>query len=291
MRSQGAGWFTRITQGMGIAALLWCVTTATVQAQEAADFFRQNCVSCHTIGGGRLTGPDLKNVEGQQEREWLVRFMMNPQAVVNQGDPYAQKLVEEARGVVMPQIVGMTRERAESLLDLIAAESKLESSQFGGTAISDAPFTPEEISQGRRLFLGEQRLANGGPPCISCHTAKHLGGLSGGRLGPDLSRVYERLEGRKNLAAWLGAPATAVMAPIFKKHSIKQEEVLALVAYLEDQTAKGGEDMSVGGLTFLLIGLGGSGLALVAFDLAWRRRFRSARKELVLKSTGRGEEL
>src|SRR5690606_33506499 len=178
MRSQRAGRFTRIIQGIVTVALAWGAVTSPVQAQEAADFFRQNCVSCHTIGGGRLTGPDLKTVEERQDREWLVRFMMNPQAMINQGDPTALKLLEEARGVVMPTITGMTRERAESLLDVIAAESKLEPSQFAGTSISDKPFTPEEISAGRRIFLGEQQLSNGGPPCISCHTAKQLGGLS-----------------------------------------------------------------------------------------------------------------
>lgn len=291
MRSRRTERFSRILQGVAVLALALYILAAPAWAQEAADFFRQNCVSCHTIGGGRLTGPDLKDVTQRQDREWLIRFMMNPQAVVNSGDPTAIKLVEEARGVVMPQIVGMTRERASSLLDLIDAESKLESSQFGGTSISDAPFTAAEIAEGRQIFLGEQRLANGGPSCLSCHTAKDLGGLSGGRLGPDLTRVFERLEGRKNLAAWLSAPATETMAPIFKNHPMKSEEVLALVAYLENESQKGGEDMSTGGLIFLLIGLGGSGLALVAFDLHWRRRFRSVRQEMFLNSTGRGKEL
>ena len=30
-------------------------------AQDTPDYFRQNCMNCHTIGGGRLTGPDLKD--------------------------------------------------------------------------------------------------------------------------------------------------------------------------------------------------------------------------------------
>jgi len=48
-----------------------CMVTAaaTGSSQEAADFFRQNCISCHTVGGGRLTGPDLKNVTQRKERE------------------------------------------------------------------------------------------------------------------------------------------------------------------------------------------------------------------------------
>ena len=52
-----------------ISILIGVLSMAAIgQAQEAEDFFRQNCVSCHTVGGGRLTGPDLKNVTGRKER-------------------------------------------------------------------------------------------------------------------------------------------------------------------------------------------------------------------------------
>jgi mono/diheme cytochrome c family protein len=261
-----------------------------LRAQEAADFFRQNCANCHTIGGGRLTGPDLKGVLERKEREWLVRFMQNPQAMIDQGDPYALKLMQESRNVVMPTISGMDRARSESLLGLIEAESKLEKSQFVGLQISDRPFTSEEIDRGRRLFTGVDRLGNGGPQCISCHTTRSLGGLSGGRLGPDLTRVFERLQGRKNLAAWLTAPATPTMSSIYKRHPLKPEEILPVLAYFENEARAGGEDTSAAPLTFLLVGLGGAALALVLFDQAWKARFRSARSALVLSSTHRGEE-
>lgn len=288
-----SGWIRNSSATGGrIASLLLLLGLAVwpSHAQEAADFFRQNCTSCHTIGGGRLTGPDLKNVTQRKERDWLARFVMNPQGMVDQGDPYALKLLQDARGVVMPQISGITRERVEALLGLIDTESKLEKSQFAGLQITDRPFTGVDVALGRRLFLGEVRLANGGPPCISCHTARDLGGLSGGRLGPDLTRVFERLQGRKFLAAWLTAPATPTMAPVFKRQAMTPEEILPLIAFLENQAAGGGEDMSAAGLTFLLVGLGGAGLMLVVFDLAWRGRFRTVRKQLVLSSTGRGEE-
>ncbi len=259
-------------------------------AQEAADFFRENCTSCHTIGGGRLTGPDLKGVVAIRDRQWLTQFMQSPQAMMDRGDPTALKLRQEARDVVMPTINGMTAARAEALLTLIEAESKLEKSQFMGMQITDRPFTPSDIDQGRLLFSGLTRLAKGGPSCISCHTARDLGGLSGGRLGPDLTRVFERLEGRKNLAAWLTAPATPTMAPIFKRHALTPEEILPLIAYLEDAARKGGEDSSAAPLTFFLIGLGGAALGLMLFDQAWKERFRSVRRTLVLSSTHRGEE-
>ena len=267
-----------------------CAIGSPLAAQEATDFFRQNCTSCHTIGGGRLTGPDLKGVLTRKDREWLVRFIQNPQAMMDQGDPYALKLRQEARDVIMPTINGMDRVRAESLLSMIDAESKLGKSQFAGLQVSDRPFTGADIEQGRRLFTGVQHLANAGPPCISCHTARDLGGLSGGRLGPDLTRVFERLQGRKNLSTWLTAPATPTMSSVFKRHVLTPEEILPLIAFLENETRKGGEDASTAPLTFLLIGLGGATLALVLFDQVWKERFRSVRRALVLRNTHRGEE-
>ncbi len=262
-----------------VAALGWI--SAAAQAQEAADFFRQNCVSCHTVGGGRLTGPDLKNVTGRKERAWLIEFLQSPQAMMDKGDPYALKLQQEARGVVMPTINGMSKDRAEALLAMLDAESKLPKSQFVGMQISDRPFTPYDISLGKASFAGNRRLANGGPPCISCHTVKGTGGLGGGRLAPDLTRVYERLQGRKNMAAWLFAPATPTMSSVFRRHALRPEEILPLVAFFEDAARSGGQDDSAGRLNFFLLGLAGSALGLVVMDAAWKRRFRSVRRDLV----------
>jgi mono/diheme cytochrome c family protein len=260
--------------------LLTALAPVIAPAQEAAEFFRQNCVSCHTVGGGRLTGPDLKDVGQRKDRSWLTKFLLNPQAAINSGDAYALQLQQQARGVVMPTVQGMNKGRAEALLDLIDAESKLDKSQFMGLQISDRPFTQDDFEQGRRMFLGTRRLLNGGPPCISCHTMKDLGGLGGGRLGPDLTRVFERLEGRKNLASWLFAPATPTMQPVFRKHPLDANEALLLVALFEDSAKRGGQDDSVAVLNFFFLALGGTVIGLVAFDGVWKRRFRAVRRPL-----------
>lgn len=258
-------------------------------AQEAADFFRQNCMSCHTIGGGRLTGPDLKNVTQRKDRQWLAQFMQTPQAVIDKGDPYALKLQQEARGVVMPNIAGLDRARSEALINLIEAESKLEKSQFAGVQISDRPFTPADVALGKDMFTGVRRLANGGPPCLSCHAIRGVGALGGGRLGPDLTKVYERLEGRKNLGAWLFAPATPTMQPVFKRHALRSEEILPLIALFEDSARKGGQDEAVGLLNFWLIGLAGSVVGLVICGSVWKDRFQAVRRALVGGNGNRGE--
>lgn len=271
------------------ALLLPFLLSGSLGAQDAADFFRGNCVSCHTIGGGRLTGPDLKNVTEQKDRDWLINFLQNPRAVIDSGDPYATKLFQEARGTVMPTVPGMSPARAAALLDLITAESKLKESQFKGLQITDRPFTPREVEEGKKIFLGARRLTNGGPACFSCHTIKGLGGLSGGRLAPDLSRVYERLQGRQALGAWLFAPATTTMKPLFSAHPLRPEEILPLIAYLEQAALAGGEDNSPAVLSFFFLGLGGAILALVIFDTLWKWRFRAVRRPLAEGRTVEGK--
>jgi mono/diheme cytochrome c family protein len=265
------------------------LSPALFAQQGPADYFRQNCASCHTIGGGRLTGPDLKDVEQRKARAWLVRWLQNPEALIDAGDPYAQKLLQESQGVVMPPVSGMSPATANALLDLIDAESKLPKSRFAGSQISDRPFTAQDIVIGREVFTGNRRLASGGPSCISCHTMRGLGGLSGGRLGPDLTLVYERLQGREGLSAWLMNPASPTMAPVFRNTQIQPEEILPLVAYFEDVAKKGGQDDSSALLNFFLLAAGAMVVGLVSLDVIWKKRIHGVRRQLVRRRT-RAEE-
>jgi len=251
------------------------------KAQESADFFRQNCTSCHTIGGGRLTGPDLKNVTQRKDRAWLVRYLIDPKEMIDSGDPYAVNLLKENRGVVMPTIAGMTKQRAEALLDLIEAESKLDKSHFIGLQLSERPFTPQDVDVGRSIFTGALPLKNGGPACISCHTVRGIGELGGGTLAPDLTTVFERYSGRRTLSTWLSAPLTPTMQANFSNKPLDSDEVLALVAFFQKTLQRTPEDVSTLRLTFVLLGMGGALLMLGFFDVIWMRRFRGVRRQLV----------
>lgn len=274
-------------QAVLVTALLLAVPTAGA-AQVPAQYFRQNCISCHTIGGGRLTGPDLKNVTERKDRAWLVRFIQDPKALIDAGDPYAVQLVQEARGVVMPALPGMNQGLAEALLDLVEAESKLERSEFAGLQLSDRPFTPVDIQRGHDLFTGEAPLASGAPPCLSCHSVGGVGALGGGKLGPDLTLVYERLQGRKGLGTWLSAPATPTMQTVFRTTPLAPGELEPLLAFFEDAAKRRAEADPVAPLTFFLLGLGGAVFGFVVFDIAWQSRFRSVRRRLVEAVTPRG---
>lgn len=257
-------------------------------AQDTAVFFRQNCVSCHTIGGGALTGPDLKDVTKRKDRTWLTTFMQDPQAVINGGDSYALKLKNEAKGVVMPKVMGMNPDMAAALLKLIEAESNLKKSQFTGLQIPTAPFTRAQIAAGKKYFTGGLRLGNGGPTCISCHTAGGIGIMGGGKIGPDLNRVYERLQGRSGLAAWLSAPATVTMQSVFKTRTLSNDEILALTAYFEDRAKRNVRVSTTGQVIFLICGLGSAVFCLFMFDSIWKYRFQGVRSSLVHGEQTRG---
>jgi mono/diheme cytochrome c family protein len=140
------------------------------------------------------------------------------------------------------------------------------------TVPADRPFTSEDVVRGRELFLGHQPLANGGTACITCHAIHGCNWPEGGRLGPELTKVYERVGGRTGLIAHLWAHATPLMQPAFQQHGLESEEVLALTAYLEDTDRHEVEDTSPFPLRFLLMGLGGTVLGLATVGTFWFRK-------------------
>lgn len=280
--------YVRLIRGRWVATplvIIACLVlfAPTAWAVDPAKDFKANCYSCHTIGGGARTGPDLKNVLQRKDRAWLVKFIKDPASVLDSGDPYALKLMDAAGGQRMTNISGMSNERADSLLNLIDAESKKAKDDllFPGVQISARPFTVKDVDAGRDIFLGRAGLANGGPACVGCHTVGGIGGLGGGRLGPDLTKIFNQYGSRLKLGTWLSGPATATMLPTFRDHPMKPDEILSLVAYFKDASTNQSEDTAPRGLVFTLLGLGGAVGAVLLFNRLWRRRFRAVRKPLL----------
>lgn len=259
-----------------------------VMAQTAKGFFKQNCTGCHTIGGGRLVGPDLKDVTQKKDREWLEHFIQNPKAAMDAGDPYALQLRQEAHGIVMPTIPGLNPQMADALLKFIEAQSRSSSPLSARPKVPQQAFTAEDVRAGTQIFYGTRRLSNGGPPCISCHTLGTVSGLGGGRLGPDLTLVYQRLGGRVSLGSWLSAPATTTMQTVFRAHPFQPDEVQSLLALFESSAKNAQPAGSSTQTNFFLVGCAGALVALALMGWIWRRRVRSVRRSLV-HAVRRGE--
>lgn len=276
--------WSRGASALLLTTVLALVCASPAHAEDPAKDFKQNCYSCHTIGGGARTGPDLRNVTKRKDRAWLIRFILDPAAILDSGDPYAMELLEASGGQRMTNIAGMNRDRANALLDLIEAESTKadDDLRFPGVRVSDRPFTAADVERGRRIFVGLEPLERGGPSCISCHTVGGLGGLGGGRLGPDLTKIWEKYQTRTKFGSWLSGPATATMQPTFRDREMDMEdEILPLIAYLSDTAARESEDDRPSALIFVLLGLAGAVGVVLLFDRLWTRRFRGVRKSLV----------
>lgn len=283
LRSKFAGLPRLIT---GAVIVLLSLAPSVLGQIDIAQYFKQNCANCHWIGGGRLVGPDLRNVAQRQDRNWMIRFILDPKSMLDAQDPVAMKLKSEANGALMTNVPGMTRERVEALLDLIDAESALDSSQFFGTPKALEPFSDSVAALGLEIFSGRQKLTKDGPACLSCHSVNISGSGLGGQLGPDLTGIFERLNGRTALQAWLSSPATETMRSVFKGHEIEADEAKQLAMFFESVSGRAeyDPDALVTWLVVIVVSLGGGIFGMVAFGGIWSKRFRAVRRPLITET-------
>lgn len=109
-----------------------------VQAQdldEGKTLFKSNCAACHTIGKGKLTGPDLKDVTQRVSNEWITAFVKNSTAVIESGDEYAKNLFNEYNKTIMTAHPHLTDDNIANIIAYIDDQSvaKVEITQTGGT--------------------------------------------------------------------------------------------------------------------------------------------------------------
>ncbi|MCH8323116.1 MAG: cytochrome c [Proteobacteria bacterium] len=70
-------------------------------AETGQEIFQNNCAACHTIGKGKLVGPDLAGVTSRREESWLERQIKDPERLIAEKDPIAMQLLQEADNVPM----------------------------------------------------------------------------------------------------------------------------------------------------------------------------------------------
>jgi mono/diheme cytochrome c family protein len=254
----------------------------SVQAQQSGEaMFKSFCSACHTLGKGKLIGPDLAGVNTRHPEEWLIEFVKGSQAMIQKGDAVAVALFNENNQTLMPDapytveeirtILGYIRSAGGETTDMVTAQPQPE---VPSRSVNEA--TEAEIGHGQMLFVGEARLEGGGPGCISCHHVKNDALVGGGLLAKELTDVFTRMN-EAGISAILTSPPFPAMREAYQAAPISESEAFALIAFLkkadEDQFGQHPRDYK----QYFLIAGGTSFLVLLAvYSLVWAGRRKQA---------------
>jgi hypothetical protein len=203
---------------------------------------------------------------------WLKRFIMQPDQVLASGDSIANALLQVYQ-VPMPNL-GITDAEAEALIAFLSGAEAA-----GGTNAPQAavkPATEEQIILGQNLFQGTTRFTHGGPTCNACHDVTNDAVIGGGILARELTTVFSRLGG-PGVRAILGSPPFPVMQRAYRDTPLTDEEVAALVGFLEradeEQALHQPRDY---GIKLFGAGVVGVIVLLGIYSLLWRGRLRGS---------------
>ncbi len=230
----------RMQRSWLLALLLMLLGLAT--AQSGAALYGNNCAACHGASGEGVPGvfPPLKGNPNVEDPAYVAK-------VIREGKSGPLEVNGQTYNGAMPPFPQLSDAEVEALARYIAA----------GLSEAPAPKPAPKAAKpkgdpvrGRALFLGEQRFQNGGSPCVACHTAKSVGALGGGALGPDLSDVAQRFGSA--LPGVIKQPGFKVMRVIYRDKPLTDQEAQDVAAFL----AEGGSGPSVATAGSRLLGLG-----------------------------------
>lgn len=209
-------------------------------AQDGASLYKQTCSACHSIGKGKLVGPDLAGISEKRTEDWIISFVKNAQAL-GETDADAKAMIDEY-GYPMPN-QNVSDDEIKAIIAYInenspAATTSEEAIETAEEIVEDPALDPanasvEDITAGISLFDGNKSFENGGVSCISCHNVDHKELIAGGLLAKDLTKVYERMGGA-GLNGILSAPPFPAMASSYQNHPLTEKEIYQLSAFFYD---------------------------------------------------------
>jgi cytochrome c2 len=231
--------------GAALALALGLFLVASVFAGElappadpTASSFMLKCAGCHTVGGGKLTGPDLKDSALWSEKDLLPKIKLMEKHV---GPLSLEEIHSFAQFLKDPQV-----------------KERIQAEQVRIAKADEAKYDKGDAKKGSAFFYGRVALRKGGLSCVACHNA----GSWGGGLGLDLHQVFTRM-GETALISAIEKGQFKVMDAAYRKHPISRQEAIHLAKFLEEASkTKKGQDQGpmavMGGAWGLcLLGLGG----------------------------------
>jgi cytochrome c2 len=262
-----------LSQCFCLAALGVSAAPASLLAQASGQaIFEEKCVVCHSAGSDRIVGPGLAGVLDRRERAWVKRFIMQPDQMLT-SDSIAIALMEEYL-VMMPNF-GITDTEAEQLMTFLATGGAPAGTP-AAPPVAVQPATEEQIVLGQNLFQGTTRFTNSGPTCNSCHDVTHDAVIGGGLLAAELTTVFSRLGGPA-VRAILGSPPFPVMQRAYADKPLTEDEVAALVGFLQQADAEQALHQPRDyGIKLFGAGVLGAAVLLGLYSLFWNGRLRGS---------------
>ncbi len=255
----------------------------SVQAQDGEQLFQQ-CRACHSIGQGKLLGPDLLDISKKRDAVWLKNFIKSSQSMIKNGDPEAIAIFEEFNKLMMIDYP-LPDTDIEAIIKYIDSfsppgddEGEVVSAEDSIAAVSNADYlagidTDENEVRGKALFEGSRKFRNGGASCISCHHVNADESVQGGLLAKDLTQSFSRIGGLAGIKGIIDFPPYPAMKDAYAKAPITEEESVQLQVFLmraEKDSAIPKNAVS----GFMLEGIIGTLVLLILITLVWYKRKR-----------------
>jgi cytochrome c551/c552 len=106
-----------------ILTLAVAINAITVSfAQDGEQIFKTICAACHTVGKGKLVGPDLRDVQNRHDMPWMLKWVKSSQTLVKAGDAQAVKLFNDNNKIPMPD-VAYSEDQIKSVIGFITTKS------------------------------------------------------------------------------------------------------------------------------------------------------------------------
>lgn len=262
-------------------------STFAVHAQDGATLFKP-CAACHTIGGGKTIGPDLKDVTKRRTNEWLVKFIQSSTAMVKAGDPDAVALYKQFNNIPMPDYA-LSAEQINQILKHIEAGSgntKTDPSKALLQHQADSILklnSPFDIQTGKELFAGELRFENGGAACVSCHNVTYNNVGKGGTLAKDLTKAYSRLGGFAGIKGIISAAPFPSMLATYETHPVTEIENARLQLFLKSADEQNVTEPKAEQAWFMYAAIVAALFILAVISGLWSQRKRLSVNHQILK--------
>jgi len=268
-----------------ILLIPFSISTITFSQNNGEKIFLTVCRACHTIGQGKLVGPDLVNVQNKLTEDWIIKFVKSSQSMVKSGDSSAVSIFNEFNKVIMPD-QNLSDTQIINIINYIKEKSTTVSTT---DVVVTPPFTlinslgfnldqagKEDVNFGRQYFTGEKRFTNGGPPCLSCHNVVKDQLISGGLLSKDLTNAFTRLNAA-GVDAIISSPPFPIMRTAFTEKEITLDEKYYLLTFLKQTDKDAIYQHPVNyDKKFIYSGIVGVVILMGFFGLVWSNRKKVA---------------